>query len=332
MMNGQLATMIVAALLWVQSPAAAGAGPSLVQVRQLYESASYELALGLLDQLQPSDTASVQDQQDARRYRVLCLVALDRNADAERVLDDMLRVDPLTPPMSGELSPRVEALVKQARQRAVRSLVKQTYEQGRELYERKQFADAADLLQMVVSLIEDPSLGLESDPSLADFHALADGFHELASALAAAQAASIPTASLFKGPTPVPAAALGPAQRPPVQPARSDFPAASVQHRPGEPDFVAPRPIAQVIPPVEEATSGYVSRRQGLIEVEVGADGSVTSATVKVPTLVAYDALLVTTAKRTWKYEPATSSGVPVASRLRVRYVVASQPASLPAP
>jgi len=87
---------------------------------------------------------------------------------------------------------------------------------------------------------------------------------------------------------------------------------------------VAPKPIAQLIPPVEQAMSGYVSRREGVIEVEVGVDGSVTSATVKLPTVIAYDAFLVATAKRDWKYEPATSFGVPVAHRLRVRYIVAS--------
>ena len=83
--------------------------------------------------------------------------------------------------------------------------------------------------------------------------------------------------------------------------------------------------ISQPIPPFDPALAGSPTRREGSLEIMVGVDGSVVSAEVKLPINPKYDALLVATAKESWKYEPATRLGVPVPYRLRVKIVLAAR-------
>jgi len=331
MMSAVSGALAALALLWLQSPAGAGGEDPLGQAKQLYESASYEQALDVLNGIQPSDTPTLQDAQAARRYRVFCLVALDRNTEAERVLEELVRADP-TDPVAGDLSPRVDALVKKVRQRVARSMVKANYEEGRSAYDRGQYAEAAARLGEVMKLVEDPALGLKTDPSLADLRVLTDGFLTLSEALIPRTAAAAPPAATGKSPpannAPVPparaAAPAANASRPEPTPGQSADPIASVQSSPGAAagGFTLPKRISQPIPRFDSASAGSATRREGELEIVVGVDGSVVSAEVKVPTNPTYDALLVATAKQSWKYEPATRMGAAVPYRLRVKFVL----------
>jgi hypothetical protein len=331
MMRIWCTALVAFVFLWFQPNARAAAGEALVQAKQLYESASYEQALDVLDRLEPADTSTMQDLQSARRYRVLCLVALDRNADAERVLEELIRAEPTTP-VTGDLSPRVEALVQRVRQRVARAVVKENYEQGRNAYDRRQYAEAADRLSTVIRMVDDPTLGLKADPSLADLRVLADGFLTLAQASIPAAASAVrPAASAKSTPSPDSPGARRPLPAPAAAPSPSDSSAAAGAVASGRQQvsttasgFVLPKAIARPIPRFDRASAGYTTRREGELEIEIGADGSVLSAEVKVATNPTYDALLVATVKQSWKYEPATRLGVPVPYRLRVKFVLAN--------
>jgi len=340
MMNSLSGALTALALLWLQ-PAVHASGDALVQARQLYESASYEQALDVLDGLQPSDTSTMQDAQTARRYRVFCLVALDRNADAEHVLEELVRADP-TDPIDSDLSPRVDALVKKVRQRVARAMVKDYYEQGRSAYDRGQYAQAAARLGDVMKLVQDPALGLATDPSLADLRVLADGFLTLSQALiptaAPARPATTGQSPIAENPPVAPARAAAPAPQadpprpestPSSDPTRPESkvavdPVVFTQDIPGvsASGFTLPKRISQPIPRFDAALAGSPTRREGVLEFVVGVDGSVVSAEVKLPTNPTYDALLVATARHSWKYEPATRLGVAVPYRLRVKFVL----------
>ena len=329
MRNSLQGALVAFTLLWFQPNARAAAGDALGQAKQLYESASYEQALDALNRLEPADTSTMEDLQSARRYRVLCLVALDRNVDAERVLEELIRAEPTTA-VTGDLSPRVETLVQEVRQRVARSIVKENYEQGRNAYDRKQYAEAADRLGTVMKLVEDPTLGLKSDRSMADLRVLADGFLTLSQALIpAAPPAGRPAASVKSTPAADSPPARKPLAAPVAAPSRSDSVAAgataSTRQEPvaTASAFVPPKAIARPIPRFDQASAGYATRREGELEIEIGVDGSVVSAEVKVPTNPTYDALLLATIRQAWKYEPATRLGVPVPYRVRVKFVLA---------
>lgn len=326
MMNGLPGALAVLAFLWLQPAIHASGGDALAQAKQLYESASYEQALDVLDDLKPSDTSTMEDAQAARRYRVFCLVALDRTADAEHVLEELVRADP-TDPVGSDLSPRVDTLVKKVRQRVARGMVKDYYEQGRSAYDRGQYAEAAARLGEVMKLVEDSSLGLKTDPSVADLRVLADGFLTLSQALSpkpfpAPQPATTDKSTPAENAPARPPAPLGDPPRPEQMPAAD--PAAFTQDIPGVPasGFTFPKRISQPIPRFDPTLAGSPTRREGLLEILVGVDGSVVSAEVKLPTNPTYDALLIATAKRSWKYEPATRMGVAVPYTLRVKFVL----------
>jgi hypothetical protein len=280
------------------------ADTTLADAQALYESAQYEQALEALDGLGAGEGRTVQDQQSVRRYRALCLIALDRLDDAEHPVEEMVRADP-TAPIAADVPPRLKALLQQVRQRVARTLAKEGYERGRDAYQRGQLAEARQQLSVAVSLIDDPVLGLSSDPALADLRIVADGFLRLASP-AAPPSAQLPS----RTPT-APAQPSGPA------------PASSTAARAAAPGFVPPKAITQPIPrfsPV--AGRDATSRGEGEIEVEVGVDGHVTAARMTVPILPGYDALLVDTALKEWRYQPAMRLGVVVPYKVRVHVVL----------
>src|SRR5919198_1114624 len=87
--------------------AAEGAVASLAAARDLYVSASYDDALTMLGSL-AGPSRSVEEQQSIDLYRTLCLVALGRAADADKVIEAMLMRQPLYRASSEDLSPRVQ--------------------------------------------------------------------------------------------------------------------------------------------------------------------------------------------------------------------------------
>ncbi len=82
---------------------------------------------------------------------------------------------------------------------------------------------------------------------------------------------------------------------------------------PDDSQVTPPAVIDQTLP-AWVAPAGFARRTfQGLLAVVVGEDGLVASAEMVAPTFPAYDALLLSTAKR-WRYEPADGTAAPSAS------------------
>ena len=88
------------------SVSAQAADGTLAAARDLYVSASYDDALAMLSGLSTA-SPTTEERQSIDLYRTLCLFALGRSNDADRIIEGMLMREPLYRPSSEELSPRV---------------------------------------------------------------------------------------------------------------------------------------------------------------------------------------------------------------------------------
>lgn len=262
----------------------------LAAARQLYAAAEYEEALRILDGLPMA--ASREERQAAELYRALCLLALGRRADADRAFEALVARDPLYRP-ADDLSPRLRAAFTDARRRVVPALVQQQYNDAKHAFDRKEFVAAASGFKRVVEVLSDPDLTqAASQPPLADIRTLAAGFHDL---------------SLKAIPPPPP--------RPPPAPVALPPAIYTVE----EPAVAPPVAIRQELPrfPGTVRPGGV----KGIIEVVIDEEGAVESAAMVVPTVAAYDKILLTAAAR-WLYYPATRDGKPVKFRKRIQVTV----------
>ena len=85
--------------------------------RELYTSARYDEALAVLDDLRPSDAATVSDRRSIEQYRSLCLLALGRGTEAEGAIAAVVTADPSYQPSETDASPRVRAAFSEVRRR-----------------------------------------------------------------------------------------------------------------------------------------------------------------------------------------------------------------------
>ena len=149
-----------------------GAQDRLQAVRDLYASAAYEDALsavGKFDVAEPSP--------EAEQYRVFCLVALGRVAEADQAVERLLTARPEYHPNSTEASPRIQALFAQVRQRVGPALVKRTYQRARAAMERRDRDSAVAEFEAMLRMADDPDV--RADPAMAELKELGAGFLEL---------------------------------------------------------------------------------------------------------------------------------------------------------
>ena len=77
------------------------------EVRDLYASANYEQALALLDRLKQESPASPDAAVAIEQYRALCLLALNRRAEAETAIESVYAIDPVFRPREEDTAPWV---------------------------------------------------------------------------------------------------------------------------------------------------------------------------------------------------------------------------------
>jgi TonB family protein len=167
--------VFMASLLILLAAAGATLQDRLDPVRQLYAAAQYERALAALDRIKAEPgTAS---RLDVDRYRVLCLLALQRTREADAAIEAVLTADPLYRPRANDASPAVRSAYGAVRQRLLPSFVRAAYADGREAFHRRQYGDAMAKFERALQLADDPAGG--GQPALADLRVLAEGFLQL---------------------------------------------------------------------------------------------------------------------------------------------------------
>jgi hypothetical protein len=215
----------VLACVWSASPA--WAQDSLQNVKTLYASAAYEDALTVLGRLLAS-----QRRPEYEQYRVFCLVALGRTAEAERAIASVIAEYPAFVPDAQETSPRIREMFSRVRRALVPEIAQRMYLQARAALDRKDKTAEAQF-EALVALIDGTSKenanGDAEDPTLSELRLLASGFLDLSRAAAARterQLEAVPT-------LPTPAAA---------------------------PEITSPVPVKQALPPIKPASESFVER------------------------------------------------------------------------
>ena len=206
------ARLAIAALFLSASAAVAqNAADALDPVRQLYASAEYEEALTALGRLKPETPAS---GLEIDRYRALCLIALNRDSEAARVIESIVAVDPLYQPSASDASPRVRTAFSVVRERVLPALARALYLEAKAAYDGKAYADAAQALERTVRVID--TIESPAKNELADLRVLASGFLDLSKAAAAPPAPAAPAAPAqpeIAAPPPAPAGPAAPLTR-----------------------------------------------------------------------------------------------------------------------
>ena len=294
MMLPTLAALAIV-LFFASAAAAQAAQDPLATARRLYASAAYEDALAALGKVAPEVRATAGTEID--KYRVLCLIALSRPLEADRVIESIIASDPFYQPDAADASPRVRTAFNAVRNRTLPVVARKMYADAKAAYDRKAYQDASRSLEKtirVIDLVDAPRRG-----ELTDLRLLAAGFLDLSRA--AVDPAPAPVASKPFVATPSkPAERTAPAELPST-------------------DLVI---LKQELPPLPTALLTMSrSEYRGLVEVDIDETGSVTVARMLQSVHASYDPLLLR-ATRDWKYEAPRVSGKPIASRKRVEILL----------
>ena len=288
--------LAAAARVYAQAP--------LDVARDLYASADYEKALGLLDDLIARNDAG-QKRQEAELYRALCFLALGKREDADRAVETIVQRDPLYRAPE-DIAPRMRTAFGDAKKRLLPAIVQQHYNSAKAAFDAKDFGAAGDGFQRVLDALNDPDMKHAASQSpLADLKTLASGFRDL---------------SVQAIPPPPPVAAIL-AVPPPVQQvqAQSQVVVATKIYNGTEPGIIPPVAIVQQFPKFPgRVPSGGIA---GAVEIVIDQQGSVESASMQSPLLSGYDEIVVNAA-RNWRYQPAKVNGQPVKFRKSIRITV----------
>ena len=280
----RIATCAVALFVLLIIPVRVHAEGTLAAAQELYASAAYDDALDMLNGLVPAAKAP-DERQSIDLYRMLCLVALGRNADADRAIEAMIMRDPLYRASVDDLSPRLRSAFVDVRKRLLPVIIQKQYADSKAAFDKKDFETAAAGFEGVLNGIADPDISaLAAVPPLSDLRTLAMGFKDLSAKS-----------------TPPPAPPPAPVAPAPARPVRTVFSA-------DDAGVVLPVAIQQKVPRFPTAV---LKSTTGIIELVIDEAGAVQSEMMRVPIDPLFDKLVLSAATK-WQYRPATMDGVPV--------------------
>jgi TonB family protein len=283
-----LALGVAVATCALTSSAIFAADDSVSTARNLYAAASYEDALALLDKLHAA-SSNAPDGTLIQEYRAFCLLALGREPDAVRVIEDIVTAQPSFQPADGEMSPHVRSVFRQVRQRVLPRVSQQAYAEAKATFDRKEYESASAQFTRVLDLLADADLADQAGRApLSDLRALATGFRDLSVAN-----------------TPPPPPPPPPAPEAPAVPPRPHI------YGGNDANVVSPVAIRQSFP---AAPRGAPAMGQLVVDVIIDESGAVEIVSLRGSLGAAYDAVMLETAKD-WRYKPATLDGKPVKYR-----------------
>jgi TonB family protein len=276
------------------------ASDELTRAVELYRAASYDEALSILDSIPPSVT--IDEAAEVHRFRVLCLVALDRKDDARRAMAALITAAPSYRLSEEETSPRVRTMFAEVRKTVYPAIVQKAYADAKAAFDRKDPGATAQF-DRVLTLLADPDIA--RDPAFADLATVVTGFRDLS------VASATPTPVIPTPVTPAPAAAAT---------VRRQGPAGT------NAVIVPPVAISQVLPPMQ-----LRDRREwdGEVEVVINDSGKVISARMTKSIHPNYDADVLRSAKN-WTYKPGTRDGAPAQMMKLVTIHIDTRPACSP--
>jgi hypothetical protein len=272
-----------------------------------YAAAAYEEALGTLDRLQGSAGPELTRQID--QYRAFCLFALGQTAEAESVVEALVRTDPMFEPDRSDASPRVLNMFAMVRKRVLPELIRAEYQLARAARDSRDAANAGVHFFAARRMLDEAhEIGAWTD-ALADLSVLVDGFLELSRAADQAAVSLVRDERDRDNATPNQIEAIRSA-------APSETASAAGRARTydkSDSDVIPPVAIRQVAPsvPLPLLAIVHATHQTGTLELLIDEQGAVESVTVRESLNPALASLFMTAA-RGWKYRPATKRGVPV--------------------
>ncbi len=290
---------------------------ALSNARALYQAARYEDALGAFDAMKSGGRLTRETALAVEQGRAFCLLALDRKADAQAAITEVVDLDPFFLPGEDDTAPKIRAAFRDARRRALPATLDHLSSRARDAYDRREYADAAAGFTQVLALLDDPDLTLEPGPR-ADTRLVVTGFLNLARA--ASTPASTGGAPQVAQPAPAlatpakPAGAAGPASLPPQTGLIGPLFNASAK------DVTPPVPVRTPVD-IPDVMRPNGTARTVAVEVVVSAQGTVESATPQSQNASVYTDFVIR-AVLDWRYKPAMRAGTPVRYRMLVHVVI----------
>ncbi len=217
--------LLLASITWLVFASVDTAhGETIDRVKDLYRSAAYEDALAVLDQM--AKESGPTNPVEAREYRLLCLIALERRTEARDAIASMVNADPFY--QLPQASPRVRTMFKDVRQSLLPTIAQQAYADAKAAFDRKDPESGAQF-ERVLTLLNDPDISGVS--TVADLRTVASAFRDLSQVLKRA---------------PDPPTQIAPPAAPDnVAPS---MPALPIVYRDGEPGLVVPEALNQTLP------------------------------------------------------------------------------------
>jgi len=262
------------------------------------------------------------------------LLESGRPIDTERLLEKAVIRRPLVVPELEGRSSALAVLYLRVRARVLPVMAETLYGSAKAAYDEGRLDLASTQFDELRRLVD--SAGPRID-GLSDLGMLAEGFSRLIRRQLEPRPAEIPAEyvradveSPGDPPSSEPPVPLVDATSEPGRFALDPKPFASwrpATYGPDDADVTPPGTIEQTLPPWV-APAGFARRTfRGLLAVVVGEDGLVASAEIVDPTFPAYDAVLLSVAKR-WRYEPAGKDGRAVRFRKLIAINLLGRPGS----
>src|SRR6267378_7559376 len=142
-MKKNFAPLLAGIALVLTASVARAADEPLSDAKALFAAASFDGALAALERLDGVNAA----QPEALEYKALCLLALGRAADAQKITETLVTTVPTFAPGDGDLSPRFAELLTDTRRRIVPAIAKRLLADARDQYRSKKGADARHAFQ-----------------------------------------------------------------------------------------------------------------------------------------------------------------------------------------
>jgi tetratricopeptide (TPR) repeat protein len=162
--------------LWLLASQAGTAAPDrLAGVKALYAAADYDAALIVLS------TEDVASAPGADQYRALCLLALGRIDETERLVESLIRLDPSFRMSVTDVTPRLIALFQQTRQRLMPSILDDRFRAAKATYEQGRYDAATVQFTALKALLDDEEAASPEGAIVTrDLRRVVDGFLKLA--------------------------------------------------------------------------------------------------------------------------------------------------------
>jgi TonB family protein len=319
MFHRKMRCFVLYAVLGVIAAAPVHANQPLKEAVDLYASAAYDDALKILAGLAEDTSVDRETRREIDQYRAFCLYALSRTEEGDRVVEQLIRSYPQWQVSTKDASPRIEVRFKAIRKRLLPSIIRERFRSAKAAFDQRDVASAAQLSE-VRQLVDEASRLQIPDSTLSDLELLIDGFTDLVRAWQEQERTSERPAKIGDdGAAPASAPQQSADALPAIAAPIIAESAGSAVADDGDPKLKGPVAIRRPLPTIPPGLLAAMPPGQTRVAVDLLIDenGAVENVTFRERPNQMLQRLLLD-AFQSWRYSPATKSGVPVKARVPI--------------